>query len=129
MPIYEYQCQECDRRSEALQRLNEPPLSECPHCGGPLRKLISAPAFQFKGSGWYVTDYARKGGGEAKEGAEGGDKAAAGESGGKSGGAAAEGGKEGGREGGREGGKEGGKEPGGKAAGAAKAGKASGSAD
>ncbi len=121
MPIYEYQCQECGRRTEALQRLAEAPLSECPHCGGPLRKLVSAPAFQFKGSGWYVTDYARKGGGEAKEGAKGGDKETAGESGGKSGGAAAEGGKEGGRESG--------KEPGGKAPGAAKAGKSSGPAD
>ncbi len=66
MPIYEYQCKECDRRLEALQRLSEPPLTTCPECGGELKKLLSAPAFQFKGEGWYVTDYARKG----KEGGE-----------------------------------------------------------
>jgi putative FmdB family regulatory protein len=60
MPIYEYQCEECDQRTEAIQRLDEPPLEQCPHCGGKLRKLMSAPAFQFKGSGWYVTDYADK---------------------------------------------------------------------
>lgn len=62
MPIYEYQCQECKHRLEALQQLSEPPLTTCPECEGELRKLFSAPAFQFKGSGWYVTDYARKGG-------------------------------------------------------------------
>lgn len=67
MPIYEYRCEECEREIEVLQRIDEPPLAECPHCGGPVRKLISAPAFQFKGSGWYVTDYARKGGGSEKE--------------------------------------------------------------
>lgn len=65
MPIYEYQCRECNRRLEALQRLSEPPLTTCPECGGELKKLLSAPAFQFKGEGWYVTDYARK-----KEGGE-----------------------------------------------------------
>jgi len=70
MPIYEYQCQECGQRTEELQRLDDPPLETCRECGGPMRKLISAPAFQFKGSGWYVTDYARKGGGGDKEGAE-----------------------------------------------------------
>jgi putative FmdB family regulatory protein len=84
MPIYEYQCQQCGARTETLQRLADPPLTECTECGGVLRKLISAPAFQFKGSGWYVTDYARKGGGEgAKEGrSSGGDKAASGDAGG-----------------------------------------------
>ncbi len=61
MPIYEYQCRQCGERSEALQRFADPPLSECGQCGGELRKLISAPAFQFKGTGWYVTDYAKKG--------------------------------------------------------------------
>ena len=60
MPIYEYLCQECGDRSETLQSLNEPPLTECSACGGELRKLLSAPAFQFKGTGWYVTDYAKK---------------------------------------------------------------------
>ena len=60
MPLYEYQCTKCGQRTEALQRLNVPPLTVCPQCGGELRKLVSAPAFQFKGSGWYVTDYAGK---------------------------------------------------------------------
>jgi putative FmdB family regulatory protein len=60
LPLYEYQCKACDRRLEVLQRLAEPPLTTCPECGGELRKLVSAPAFQFKGEGWYVTDYARK---------------------------------------------------------------------
>lgn len=63
MPIYEYQCQACGERLEALQRLSEPPLATCAECGGDLKKLVSAPAFQFKGSGWYVTDYARQGNG------------------------------------------------------------------
>lgn len=61
MPIYEYQCQSCGERHEVLQRMSDPPLETCEDCGGPVRKLISAPAFQFKGSGWYVTDYAKKG--------------------------------------------------------------------
>ena len=61
MPIYEYQCEQCGQQTEAIQRLDEPPLELCPHCGGALRKLMSAPSFQFKGSGWYVTDYADKG--------------------------------------------------------------------
>jgi len=60
LPLYEYQCNACGHRLEVLQRLAEPPLTTCPECGGELRKLISAPAFQFKGEGWYVTDYARK---------------------------------------------------------------------
>ena len=61
MPIYEYNCQECGHRSEELQDLHAPVLTVCKVCGGPLKKMISAPAFQFKGTGWYVTDYARKG--------------------------------------------------------------------
>jgi putative FmdB family regulatory protein len=61
MPIYEYLCTACGRRTEAMQRFDEPPLTVCADCGGALRKLLSAPAFQFKGSGWYVTDYARGG--------------------------------------------------------------------
>ncbi len=58
MPIYEYLCDACGHLSEAIQRLSDAPLTECDECGGPVRRLISAPAFQFKGSGWYVTDYA-----------------------------------------------------------------------
>jgi len=58
MPIYEYECTECNRRIERLQRLDDPGPEECEHCGGAMRRAVSAPAFQFKGSGWYVTDYA-----------------------------------------------------------------------
>ncbi len=60
MPLYEYQCQACGKRLERIQKFSDPPLETCPHCGGKLEKLISSPAIQFKGSGWYVTDYARK---------------------------------------------------------------------
>jgi len=60
MPLYEYECTVCGERTELIQRLSDPPLSECPVCGKPVKKLLSAPSFKFKGSGWYVTDYARK---------------------------------------------------------------------
>ncbi len=64
MPLYEYQCTECEATLEAIQAFSAPPLEECPECGrSSLKKLLSAPAFQFKGSGWYVNDYARKGNG------------------------------------------------------------------
>jgi len=70
MPIYEYVCQSCRRKTEAIQRMGEKPLKICPHCGGSLKKAFSAPAIQFKGSGWYVTDYAgAKGEQKAKEAA------------------------------------------------------------
>ena len=60
MPLYEYVCQGCKRKTEVLQRMNERPLRICPHCGGKkLKKAFSAPAIQFKGSGFYITDYAR----------------------------------------------------------------------
>jgi putative FmdB family regulatory protein len=84
MPLYEYQCEACGHRFERIQRFSDPPLDRCPKCGGAVHKLQSAPAFQFKGSGWYITDYAKKeqapaeksdgpkkAGGDA---AEGGDK-------------------------------------------------------
>ena len=68
MPIYEYQCQSCGKRTEVLQKMDDAPLATCPNCGGEVKKLISAPAFQLKGSGWYVTDYGgKKGGGVASE--------------------------------------------------------------
>ncbi len=60
MPLYEYACDSCGETIEALQRFSDPPLETCGSCGGSLEKLISAPSIQFKGSGWYVTDYARK---------------------------------------------------------------------
>jgi putative FmdB family regulatory protein len=72
MPIYEYQCQRCGQRSEHMQRVADPPLTVCESCGGELKRLISAPAVQFKGSGWYVTDYAgKKGGGGGRKGDDG----------------------------------------------------------
>jgi putative FmdB family regulatory protein len=61
MPIYEYVCGRCGDRLEVLQRLTDKALVKCKKCGGRLEKLISASSFVFKGSGWYVTDYARKG--------------------------------------------------------------------
>lgn len=63
MPLYEYECQSCGRRTELLQRFGDEPLATCPECGGKVRKLFSAPAVQFKGTGWYVTDYGRGGNG------------------------------------------------------------------
>lgn len=59
MPLYEYQCKKCHSLTERIQKFSDPPLAACPHCGGELEQLISAPAVQFKGSGWYVTDYAK----------------------------------------------------------------------
>ena len=60
MPIHEYKCPACGCRTEALQKLRDKPLQKCPKCGGQLVKLISSPAIQFKGSGFYITDYAHK---------------------------------------------------------------------
>lgn len=60
MPLYEYRCLKCGKRFERIQRFSDPPRSTCPQCGGYAERLISAPAFQFKGTGWYATDYARK---------------------------------------------------------------------
>ena len=65
MPLYEYECPK-DGTFELVRKFSDPPLAACPTCGGPIEKLVSAPAIQFKGSGWYITDYARKStGGEA----------------------------------------------------------------
>jgi putative FmdB family regulatory protein len=76
LPLYEYECAK-DGTFEQIQKFSDPPLSACPTCGGPVEKLLSAPAIQFKGTGWYITDYARKGDGAGKKdagGKEGGDK-------------------------------------------------------
>jgi putative FmdB family regulatory protein len=59
LPLYEYQCRNCGRRVEKIQKFSDPPLTTCEECGGKLKRLLSSPAIQFKGSGWYVTDYAR----------------------------------------------------------------------
>ena len=61
MPIYEYQCKECSERHEIIQKISDAPLAHCPKCGGEMKKLISSPAIQFKGSGFYKTDYASSG--------------------------------------------------------------------
>ena len=60
MPLYEYQCKKCGHRFEKIQKFSDKPIKKCPECGGPVEQVISAPAVQFKGSGWYVTDYAKK---------------------------------------------------------------------
>jgi putative FmdB family regulatory protein len=73
MPLYEYACDACGHRFETIQRFSDPPLDRCPKCGGAVRKLQSAPAFHLKGSGWYITDYARKDA-DAKSGDTGGEK-------------------------------------------------------
>jgi len=58
MPIYEYQCTQCNDRTEVIQKFTDPPYAVCTKCGGEVKKLMSAPAIQFKGSGFYKTDYA-----------------------------------------------------------------------
>jgi putative FmdB family regulatory protein len=60
LPLYEYQCKQCKAHLEKIQKFADPPLLKCPRCGGELERLLSSPAIQFKGSGWYITDYARK---------------------------------------------------------------------
>jgi len=60
MPLYEYQCDACAHRFEVIQKFSDPPVDVCPKCGGQVKKLLSSPAIQFKGTGWYITDYARK---------------------------------------------------------------------
>lgn len=62
MPLYEYQCEACGQRFEVIQKFSDPPTDTCRKCGkGPVQRLMSSPAIQFKGSGWYITDYAQKG--------------------------------------------------------------------
>ena len=60
MPLYEYQCDACGNRFERIQKFSDPPIETCPNCSGSVRKLLSSPAIQFKGTGWYITDYAKK---------------------------------------------------------------------
>jgi putative FmdB family regulatory protein len=63
MPLYEYACKKCGHRYEEIRKFSDKHPTKCPECGGVLEQVISAPAVQFKGSGWYVTDYAKKGSG------------------------------------------------------------------
>src|ERR1700687_187859 len=65
MPNYEYLCKNCGHRFEQIRKFSDKQLRKCPECGGVIEQVISAPAVQFKGSGWYVTDYAKKGAGSA----------------------------------------------------------------
>ncbi|MFQ5877481.1 MAG: FmdB family zinc ribbon protein [Acidobacteriota bacterium] len=67
MPLYEYECTSCRHRFERLQKFSDPPVRRCVRCRGRVEKVLSAPGIQFKGSGWYVTDYARKGRSAEKE--------------------------------------------------------------
>jgi putative FmdB family regulatory protein len=83
VPLYEYQCLKCGKRTEKIENVSGPHLKKCPHCGGKIERLLTAPAIQFKGSGWYVTDYAGKSSAKAeaassekKESSETGDSTA-----------------------------------------------------
>lgn len=78
MPLYEYQCESCEHRFEKIQKYTDPAPDACPKCGGAVRKLASSPAIQFKGTGWYITDYAKKSGTEG--GKSGGGKSETGAS-------------------------------------------------
>jgi putative FmdB family regulatory protein len=60
LPLYEYACTQCGQRTEKIRKFSDPPLTKCEKCGGKLKQLVSRSAIKFKGSGWYVTDYARK---------------------------------------------------------------------
>jgi len=71
MPLYEYECSQCHRRTEKIQKFSDAELTVCPHCGGPLARTITAPSFQFAGGGWYKDGY-----GNAKPAASGGESAA-----------------------------------------------------
>src|SRR6185436_1793053 len=81
MPLYEYQCEACGKRFEVIRKFSDPPLETCQLCGkGPVQRLLSSPAIQFKGSGWYITDYSQKGKSSASESASDKSDAKAGES-------------------------------------------------
>ena len=67
MPIYEYECKKCGHRFERIQKFSDKPVTRCPECGGKVEQVLHAPAVQFKGSGWYVTDYAGKSNGSGKK--------------------------------------------------------------
>jgi putative FmdB family regulatory protein len=75
MPLYEYRCESCAHRFERIQKFSDPPVETCPQCSGQVKKLLSAPAIQFKGSGFYITDYGKSGAGDSKS--EKADKAGA----------------------------------------------------
>jgi len=69
VPLYEYECDACGRRFEVIQKFSDPAVDVCRQCGkGPVRRLLSSPAIQFKGTGWYVTDYSQKGKSDSSSG-------------------------------------------------------------
>ena len=72
MPLYEYQCTSCSHRFEVIQKFSDAPVRKCPKCGKAVERLVSSSAIQFKGTGWYVTDYARKSGSAAEKSSSGG---------------------------------------------------------
>ena len=72
MPLYEYECTKCHKRTEKIESVSGPHLKKCPHCGGKVERMLAAPAIQFKGAGWYVTDYA----GKKSSGSDGSEKSA-----------------------------------------------------
>ncbi len=75
MPIYEYQCKTCGRKLEKRQKFSDAPLTVCPHCSGPLEQLISAPAVQFKGGGWFADGYGSRSSAKSESSSEGGTAA------------------------------------------------------
>jgi putative FmdB family regulatory protein len=76
LPLYEYACLKCKRHTDKIENLNGPHLKKCPHCGGKVESVITAPSIQFKGTGWYVTDYGKKttGGDSSKSDTDKGEK-------------------------------------------------------
>jgi putative FmdB family regulatory protein len=74
MPLYEYECKKCHHRFERIQKFSDRHLKKCPDCGGPVEQMISAPAVQFKGTGWYVTDYPKKSSRDSSRNGDSGDK-------------------------------------------------------
>jgi putative FmdB family regulatory protein len=74
MPLYEYECKKCGHRFEKIQKFSDKMVKKCPECGGAVEQMISAPAVQFKGSGWYVTDYAKKSSSPGSSGGDSGSK-------------------------------------------------------
>jgi len=71
MPLYEYECTKCHHRFERIQKFSDPHVKSCPNCAGKVELVVSAPAVQFKGSGWYVTDYAKKSGSSSSSSSNG----------------------------------------------------------
>jgi len=74
VPLYEYQCKKCKHKFEKIQKFSDQPVRKCPECGSPVEKIMHAPAVQFKGSGWYVTDYAKKSSSPGSSGGDSGSK-------------------------------------------------------